>query len=140
MNRNLQEGVERRYRWLGWARERQQGFARSIIKKDAPESTQELRKVYAAQRGVLLRLMLPHQEAITALVTGLSGLRHEMSQGDRLRILKIEGALTQDSLTPEHINTARQIAHKQDVECGFPSFRELDEALSAARGYGERGE
>lgn len=140
LHKGLVEGVARRYRWLGWEKSRQHGLNQRVMKQDEPQNTSDLGKIYAAQRSILLRLVLPHREAFTRLINGLYGLRAVMSQGDRCRIDKIWSVLQDGTLTPEHINTARQIAHKLDVECGFPAFRELSEALSAARGYKKGGQ
>lgn len=130
----LAAGITRRYRWLRWDEARQRGLNRRVIKKDTPDTNAERAKIYAAQRGMILRMMLPYKTAIARLIHGLYGGRYEMSQGDRVRIEKIHRAINQGELTPEHINTARQIAHKQDVDCGFPTFREVADAQSAARG------
>lgn len=125
MTPSLSAGVARRYKWLGFDAARQQGFAQKVLHKDAPETVSDVTKLYAAQRAMLLRLMRPYHTAFTHLVNGLYTLRHEMTQGDRRRLSKIAAGINDDAVTPEHVNTARQLAHKYDVDCGFPAFREL---------------
>ena len=132
---DLATGINRRYRWLQWNRKRQQGMNTLVIGRPEPQNQAERAAIYAAQRGMLLRLMLPHKSAIVRLIHQLAELRAEMGEMDRQRIAKIQAACVRGQLTPENINTARQIAHKLQVECGFPSFRDADAAQSAARGY-----
>jgi len=119
--------IAKLYKDLGWTEEaRQKGFNRRIIGRELPLTNKQGNKIVQALRAMLMARVQPHYRAVIALVDTLYTGSAELAPWERTFIRDIHRKVQRGvTLSPRIINKVREVAHHHDVDCGFPSFRDL---------------
>lgn len=118
---------------LGWDTARQKGFNKRVCGREVPLTTIDGSKIMQGQQAMLMSRVRPHYAAFTGLVSRLRDGADVLTPWERRFLKDIVRKLGGRSITPRLIKKVREIAHKHDIECGFPSFRELAKAADLRR-------
>jgi len=132
-----QQSIAKLYKDLGWIDVQQKAFNTRTCGHDTPRTTKEASKVIEGLKAIIARLLKPYHQQIRLLAINLYQGRYEMSPWERDTFLPDIVAKIEErgvgSLTPATVKKIRQIAHKYDVETGFPSLRDLGAEYSRAK-------
>lgn len=125
---------------LGWNVARLQGFCQRTIKHDAPRTTREANTIYQGLEAILKRRINPFYTAFTALVVTLLAdmQQHGYSKWDTNFLRDMKKKLDSPArISPKMVKKVREIAHRHQIECGFPSFKDLAQTADAQHTHKE---
>jgi hypothetical protein len=125
MSNAMRDTLDRLYRDVGMDIDQREAFNLRICKQTEPRTTAEGAKMVQALNAMLMARVKPYYRQFTLLVNILVENGADLNNWELQFLRDVQRKLGSPRLTPIMVKKTRQIAHKYDVTCGFPGFREL---------------